>query len=425
MDTSLEQIGLSHNFINEKLWGDTNIVNLSKFESLVTDFLLFGAVCIIALILYIIIKVIVVGAVSKIFNKSKNTWDNIILEGRLFTWLSLVIPVLVLWQGAGHAFIEESYINVVRRVCETILILLVFFSLNSLLNAFEKIYSTFEFSKKFIIKGIIQVVKIVLTVCCFIFLIATVLGKSPVYFFTGLGAMSAVLMFIFKDSILGLVAGVQLSANQLVAKGDWIEVPKFNADGEVLEVSLTTVKVRNWDKTITTLPTYALISDSFKNWRGMSNSQVRRIKRQVLLDVNSVKFIDTDQLEKLKKISLLKNYLSEKEQEIDEWNNEKKADPTDIANARVLTNIGTFRAYMYAYLKSHPKISQTETILVRQLEASECGIPMQIYVFSTDTRWVNYEEIQSDIFDHMYSVVGEFGLKIYQRPSSLDFLPSQ
>ena len=232
--------------------------------------------------------------------------------------------------------------------------------------------------------------------------------------------MTAIIMLIFKDSILGLVAGIQLSANRMVARGDWIEMPKFGADGEVLEVALTTVKIRNWDKTITTIPTYALISDSFKNWRGMSNSGVRRIKRSVSVDMSSVAFLDQESLPRLRKISLLKDYLSQKEQEIDSWNTQN-ADLANPINARSLTNIGTFRAYIREYLKNHPKIAQEETLLVRQLQPTENGIPVELYIFTTDNRWANYEDIQSDIFDHLLSVLPEFGLRAFQAPSDYSF----
>ena len=208
----------------------------------------------------------------------------------------------------------------------------------------------------------------------------------------------------------------------MVARGDWIEMPKFGADGEVLEVALTTVKVKNWDKTITTIPTYALISDSFKNWRGMSNSGVRRIKRSVNIDMSTIGFLDDSQLQKMRQISLLKNYLSEKEKELNEWN-EQADSPADasIINTRSLTNLGTFRAYIREYLHNHKKISSNETLLVRQLQPTEHGIPIEIYVFTTDNAWIKFEDIQSDIFDHFLSILPEFGLRAFQSPSDNSF----
>jgi len=230
--------------------------------------------------------------------------------------------------------------------------------------------------------------------------------------------MTAILMLIFKDSILGLSAGIQLSTNRMVARGDWIEMPKFGADGEVLDVALTTVKVRNWDKTITTIPTYALISDSFKNWRGMSESGVRRIKRSIYIDISSIEFLSEQQIDKLKKVNLLKKYISEKECEIAQWNKQLPEEGQDNPiNARALTNLGTFRAYVREYVKNHPKIDDTQTLLIRQLQPTEHGIPIELYIFTNDNRWVEYESIQSDIFDHLLAILPEFNLRAFQSPS--------
>ena len=234
--------------------------------------------------------------------------------------------------------------------------------------------------------------------------------------------MTAVMMLIFKDSILGLVAGIQLSANRMVARGDWIEMPKFGADGEVLEVALTTVKVKNWDKTITTIPTYALISDSFKNWRGMSQSGVRRIKRSINIDMSTVGFLSPEMLHKMKQINLLTDYIAKKEKEIEDWNQQNvSANITNQVNARALTNLGSLRAYIREYLHNHPKISSSETLLVRQLQPTEFGIPIEIYIFTTDNAWVKYEDIQSDIFDHLLAILPDFGLRAFQSPSDHSF----
>ena len=237
---------------------------------------------------------------------------------------------------------------------------------------------------------------------------------------TGLGAMTAVLILVFKDSILGFVASMQLSMNDMVRIGDWIEMPKFGADGDVIDVTLHTVKVQNWDKTITTIPSYALISDSFKNWRGMSESGGRRIKRAVNIDVNSIRFCDEAMLHRFEKNNLLKGYLQTKQSELTEYNTKHGNDPQDLINARHLTNVGTFRAYMVEYLKNHPNIHQNMTFLVRQLPPGEHGLPIELYVFSNDQDWVNYEGIQSDIFDHLLAIAPQFGLRIFQRPSGAD-----
>ena len=407
-----------HHLLNMLLWGESEV---EGYKLLLTDLLIFLAVVIVAFVVYFFVKRIVLNLVRKLAGHTKTKWDDEFLKGRLLVWVSLIVPVLIIWKVGGHAFSEEQYKKALEVFGEVSIIVLIFGAINSVLNAGERIYRRYEVSKKFPVKGFIQVVKIVLTVCAVIFTISSLIGKSPLSLFAGLGAMSAVLMFIFKDSILGLVAGIQLSANQMVARGDWIEVPKFGADGEVLEVALTTVKVRNWDMTITTLPTYALISDSFKNWRGMSQSGVRRIKRAVKLDLQSVKFVDEKLLKRLESFKLLDDYLGHKKKELEEWNTSEGVEASDVRNARVLTNVGTFRAYVLAYLKNHKMISQSHTILVRQLQPNEYGLPIEVYVFCTDNRWVEFEAVQSDIFDHFLAVVEEFELCVYQRTSGNDF----
>jgi miniconductance mechanosensitive channel len=228
-------------------------------------------------------------------------------------------------------------------------------------------------------------------------------------------------MLIFKDSILGLVAGIQLSTNQMLHIGDWIEMPKYGADGDVIDISLTTLKVQNWDKTITTIPTYALISDYFKNWRGMSESGGRRIKRSINIDVTSIKFCTQEMLDKFKRFKCIREYVERKLEEIDTHNTSEGVDESDLVNGRHLTNIGTFRAYVAAYLRSHPRVHQGMTFLVRHLQPTAEGLPIQIYIFSNDQAWANYEAIQADIFDHILAVVPEFELRVFQNPTGADF----
>lgn len=394
---------------------------------LVVDASLLLVAFLVAAAAYFVVRKIVFGTVTKVIQKTEASWDDELLNSRIFKWLSLLIPAVIILNAAPHAIITHhdgvpvfrSFIEISAKIG---IIIFSFLAVNSLLNVLERIYGTFEVSKELPIKSFFQVIKIILVLAALIYIISTLIGKSPVLIFSGLGAMTAIIMLIFKDSILGLVAGIQLSANRMVARGDWIEMPKFGADGEVLEVALTTVKIRNWDKTITTIPTYALISDSFKNWRGMSSSGVRRIKRSVSLDMSTVAFLDEESLPRLRKISLLKDYLANKEEGIEKWNAEN-ADPSNPLNARSLTNLGTFRAYIREYLKTHPKIAQNETLLVRQLQPTENGIPIELYIFTTDNRWAYYEDIQSDIFDHFLSVLPEFGLRAFQAPSDHSFLP--
>ncbi|MFK7910983.1 MAG: mechanosensitive ion channel family protein [Akkermansiaceae bacterium] len=392
---------------------------------LLIDGALLLVVVLAAAVAYYITKKVVLGITTKVVKKTENTWDDELLNSRLFKWLSLLVPAVIILNAAPHAIVTHHdgvpmFSNIIQSSTKVFIIILGFLGLSSMLNIIERIYTRFDVSRELPIKGFIQVIKIILLLAAIIFIISTLIGKSPVLIFSGLGAMTAILMLIFKDSLLGLVAGIQLSANRMVARGDWIEMPKFGADGEVLEVALTTVKVKNWDKTITTIPTYALISDSFKNWRGMANSGVRRIKRSVSIDMSTVGFLDKETLERLSKITLLSTYLEEKEKEIGKWNKEN-ANPANDINARALSNLGTFRAYIWEYLKNHPKISEDETLLVRQLQPTEHGIPIEVYVFTTDNAWIKFEDIQSDIFDHLLSVLPEFGLRAFQSPSDHSF----
>lgn len=400
---------------------------LNILPSLAVDGIIFAAVLLVAALSYYLMRNLLNRIVSQVVKKSRNTWDDELLTSKLFTWISLLIPTIIIWNASPMAVIttyngQSVFSNGLQILARVMVIIFAFLSANSILNIIERIYERYEVSKELPIKSLIQVIKIVLALVTLIFIIANLIGKSPVILFSGLGAMTAIMMLIFKDSILGLVAGIQLSANRMVARGDWIEMPKFGADGEVLEVALTTVKVRNWDKTITTLPTYALISDSFKNWRGMSKSGVRRIKRSLIIDMSTVQFLEADQLEQLKQVNLLKDYLKQKELEINAWNatqpEEARGNPV---NARALTNLGTFRAYVCAYLKNHPSIDESQTLLVRQLQPSDTGIPIELYIFTNDNRWVQYEGIQSDIFDHLLAILPQFGLRTFQSPSDYSF----
>ena len=406
-------------------------------EQFVVSFVLFLAVLVMAVVAYFVTRKLIYGAVATIVKATPNDWDDELLSSKLFTWVSLLVPVTIFWKTAllvfdGGAFgvnNEDSMIggigHILLIVSQVTAIVLIMFSLMSVLNIVERIYNRYEVSKKLPLKSFLQVLKVLLFTVGIIFIISSVMDKSPLFIFSGLGAATAILMLIFKDAILGLVAGIQLSANQMVSVGDWIEMPKFGADGEVEEVALTTVKVCNWDKTITTVPTYALISDSFKNWNGMSESGVRRIKRAIHFDMQSVRVLQQDEIEKMRKISLLAGYIATKEAEILAWNKDRGVDSNELVNARALTNIGTFRAYVVEYLKSHPSIDENETILVRHLSPSDNGLPIEVYAFSNDNAWVNFEGIQSDIFDHLMAITAEFGLRLFQRPSGLDLSSSR
>jgi miniconductance mechanosensitive channel len=296
--------------------------------------------------------------------------------------------------------------------------------IGSILSAINDIYESYPVSKTRPIKGYIQVGRVVMIIVGVILMITTLLNKSPLGILGGIGAMSAVLLLVFKDSILGLVASIQLSANNMVAIGDWVEVPNYNANGDVIEINLQSIKVRNWDKTITTIPIYALVSDSFKNWKGMMESGGRRIKRSVNIDMRSIRLCTGEMIERYRRIDALKGYLEDKLADIEAYNREHGIDTSDGAPSRVngrrITNIGTFRAYLIEYLRRNPKIRQDMTFLVRQLPPGATGLPIEIYVFSADQAWADYEGIQADIFDHVLAVVPEFGLRVFQEPSGYD-----
>ena len=364
----------------------------------------------------------ILSAISHLIARSKSKWDDAILGSRTLKRLANLAPALVIYVLAPIALQGLDFtITLIRGVVQVYMLLTLMLVLDSLLNAFETMYQNFRAAREIPIKGFVQVLKLVLYFVTGILIISILLNKTPVYLLSGIGAMTAVVMLIFRDSILGFVAGIQLAANKMVAVGDWIEMPRYGADGDVLEVALTTVKVQNWDKTITTIPTYALISESFKNWRGMSESGGRRIKRSVSIDMNSIRFCDEEMLKRFAKIQYISAYIETKKAELQAFNQSMKVDNASLANGRRMTNVGTFRAYVQAYLKNHPSINQDMTFLVRQLPPTEHGLPIEIYVFSKDKVWANYEAIQADIFDHILAVLPEFDLRVYQDPTGADF----
>lgn len=386
---------------------------------MVVKFILMLVLCV--LVNYLA-KRYIIAILKKVVKKSKNKWDDILLQKNVFTALSHFAPASVIYYLAPIWFSASATVNAgIHRLANAYMLVVACLVINSVLDATVVIYQRYEVSRKRPIKGYIQAFKIVVFFVTGLFVIATLLNKSPWGFVSVLGGLTAVMMLIFKDMILGLVAGIQLAGNSMIARGDWIEMPNYGADGDVIDITLTTVMVQNWDKTITTIPTYALISDSFKNWKGMQESGGRRIKRAVNIDINSIRFVDDELLEKLKKVDLLKEYLQEKLTDIDQYNKENAVDTRLLINGRKITNVGTFRAYLIQYLRNHPKIHKDMTFLIRQLRPTENGLPIEVYVFSNDQVWANYEAIQSDIFDHILAVVPEFGLRVFQNPTGSDF----
>lgn len=375
-----------------------------------------------ALIAWLVTVRIVVPLVLRAARQTKTNWDDILAEHGLFHKLSRLIPVLVLYVGIDFVFPRQEHLVVLfQRLLTAVFVVVSVLVFNALLSGTQHIYNTYEISRNKPIRGYIQALKIIISLCGAIWVVSVLMGKSPWGILSVFGGLTAVVILIFKDTILGFVAGIQLSAHDMVRVGDWIEMPKYGADGDVIDISINTVKIRNWDKTIASIPTYALVSDSFKNWRGMQESGGRRIKRALYIDMHSITFCDEQMRQRFHNISLLKEYLGNKEAEIDRYNREHNIDTSNPLNGRRQTNIGVFRAYCVAYLRNHPQIRNDMTFLVRHLEPTPQGLPLQIYVFSKDQVWANYEAIQADIFDHLLAALPQFGLRSFQYPTGYDF----
>ena len=379
------------------------------------------AVVLIAYFANFMVKRIIVRLMIGVVRRSKTDWDDPLVERGVFTKLSHLAPALVIWAMAAVVFPgSQALITLTRRAADVYMLIIGIWVISALLDAISDVYQKFEVSKRVPIRTYIQVLKIGATAAALIFTLSIVMDKEPWVFLSGIGALTAVLLLVFKDTILGFIASIQLVAHDMLRPGDWIEMPNYGADGDVTEITLNTVKVQNWDKTITTIPTYALISDSFKNWRGMSESGGRRIKRSVHIDVNSIQFSTPEMIEKFSKIELLRDYIERKQQELSDHNRRKGIDESVLVNGRRMTNVGTFRAYLIEYLRRHPKIHNEMTFLVRQLQPTDKGLPIEIYVFSNDQRWVQYEDIQADIFDHIFAALPEFGLRPFQSTTGHD-----
>lgn len=389
---------------------------------IVTDYTFFAMLIVVSIIIYFITRKVLLTMIHHLTKKSKTNWDDVLAERKFFWILAYLVPSYIIYLFTP--LILESYPQIVSAIKTGIsiyMIIVVLMAINAFLNAITHIYQDFTIAKSRPIKGYIQVIKIIVYLIGGIIILASLFGKNPLGFIGGLGAFSAVLLLVFKDPILGFVGGIQLSANNMVAPGDWISMPKYNADGTVIDIALTTVKVQNWDKTISTIPTYSLISDSFQNWRGMEESGGRRIKRSVNLDMKSIKFCTKEMLEKYNKIEYVKEYVESTQKELEEYNKSRNIDNSVLVNGRRQTNLGVFRAYLRGYLHNHPQVNQDMTFLIRQLKLSETGLPMEIYIFSKVQEWAKYEDIQSDIFDHVIAVIPEFDLKVFQNPTGDDF----
>lgn len=374
-----------------------------------------------ASVVYFIAKRIVVRLLNKLITSTASTLDDVLVKRRVFERLSLLAPSIVVYKLIPLALAAYPALASVAEAAVLIYsVMIATLAIDAAIGAFTEIYHTFPVAKRIPVQSFVQVARLLLYFFAIILIVSLIIGESPLKLFAGLGAMTAVLMLVFKDPILGFVAGLQLSYNKMVNLGDWVDIPQHKASGDILEIGLTTVKVQNFDNTITTVPTQALINESFKNWRGMQESGGRRIKRALYIDINSISFCDHERMNRYAKIDFIKEYLTEKQKELDEHNAKFNLNES-LVNGRRITNVGTFRAYILAYLKNHPMINQNLTLLVRQLATVDSGVPIEIYAFSADKNWANYETLQADIFDHLFAAAGEFDLRLFQRPSGGDF----
>ncbi|PLX14433.1 MAG: mechanosensitive ion channel protein MscS [Marinilabiliales bacterium] len=408
---------------NFKNWLIENF-DLSHIQAVyVKTFIFIIAIAILSIIANYVTKKIILTVLQRIILKSKTKWDDVLLEKKVFNNLSHFAPALVIFYSIGFAMLEfPGWIELIKSgvyVYIAVIGIAVFFSF---INAVEAIYNSRPNAKNRPIKAYLQVLKVLIAVVATILIVSILFNKNPASIIAGLGVFVTALMFLFKDSLLGLIGGIQLTSNDMVRLDDWISMPSRGADGTVIDITLNTVKVQNWDKTISTIPTYSLMTESFKNWRGMEESGGRRICRSINIDVKSIKFCDDKLVEKFKKIHLIKDYIESRLNEIEAHNKENNYDTSVLVNGRRITNIGTFRIYIEEYLKNHEQIhNDGMTFLVRQLEPSEKGLPLQIYVFSKIQAWVDFEAVQSNIFDHLLAVVPEFELRLFQNPTGEDF----
>lgn len=379
----------------------------------------FSILILVAILSYIVAKDVVVRGIRHVINRLKFANHDIISQHSVIRRIANIVPAIVIMNGIVTVpHLSEKVITLVQMATQAFIFLTLALAIGELLNVFNLVYQRNPKSKNKPIKGYLQLVKLIIFVVCGLMILGTFLKKDVFTLLAGFGAMAAVLMLVFQNTILSLVASVQISSYDMVRIGDWIEMPSLNADGDVIDMSLHTITVQNFDKTLTTIPTNRLVTDTFKNWRGMSQAGVRRIKRSLYIDQSSVHFMSDEEQAKLKEFLLLDRYLDEKNAELFAFN--QTLSNTASFNQRRLTNIGTFRAYIEFYLNQHPNIAKNQSLIVRQLQPTEKGLPIEIYAFSNQIAWKDFEAIQSDIFDHLLAITPEFGLKIYQAPSGHD-----
>ena len=377
-----------------------------------------GILAVISLLAFYITEKVILTLLTRMFRKTSTDLDDILVNRNVFNRLAYLVPALIFY---NFAYATPQFTVIVQRASLSLMALSGLLVINAFLSALSDMYEKTKYSERMHIKSYIQITKLIVNILGVVVIVAILIDKNVAWLLSGLGAMTAVLLLIFKDTILSLVASIQISSNDLFKVGDWVEAPQFGADGDVIDIALHAVKIQNWDKTISIIPTNKLIDSTFRNWRGMSESGGRRIKRSLFIDMNSIHLCDETKLQMFSRFELLREYIERKQKEVAEHNITHNIDTSEIINGRRLTNIGSFRAYIEAYLRNNSQIHPDMTFLVRQLEPTAKGLPIQIYVFTNDTDWVRYEGIQADIFDHLLAVIPEFGLKIFQSPTGKDF----
>ncbi len=411
-------MGMIHEWISTLLeqWG-LNTEAMGWLERLV----IIAFILAIAFLADFICRRFFVEGIKKLTRRTKVTWDDLVFNDRVLNYFCHIIPPVIIYILLPLAFLESPVVlSFLLRICMVYIIAVALKFVNVFLGVLFELGNQRKEFRDRPLKGVYQIIQVGLFFIGTIIIISILINKSPLHLFAGLGASAAILMLVFKDTIMGFVSGIQLSANDMLRPGDWITMPKYGADGTVIDVTLNTVKVRNWDNTITTIPPYALVSDSFQNWRGMRESGGRRVKRSINIDMNSVRFCTPEMLERYREIVLLRDYIDRTEQAVRQYNMQHGLDSDNPVNGRHQTNLGVFRAYLELYIGSLPAVNEGLTHMVRQLQPTEKGIPMEIYFFCKEKDWVLYEQVQADVFDHVLAVIPEFGLRVFQFPSGDD-----
>ncbi|MBU0993432.1 MAG: mechanosensitive ion channel family protein [Proteobacteria bacterium] len=396
---------------------ETVIVWVEKYPFFV-QLIKVGGVAALSFIFYFIAKLFVLKWLTMLAGKTKTKLDDILMQDTVIRRLSYIVPLIIIFSFAHVVPFAEA---IIQKASFALISVFVLLNIGAILTGFNDIYLTPEMSKGRPLKGYVQILKLLIYIAGGIIILSFLLERSPLILLSGFGAMTAVLLLVFRDTILSFIASLQITTNDLVRVGDWIEIPKYGADGDVIDIALHTVTIQNWDKTLTVVPTHKVIEETFKNWRGMKLSGGRRIKRSVYIDMTSIRFCDEKMIEKFSRYQLISDYMKHKREDIEQHNKRLGIDTSNRVNGRRLTNVGTFRAYIEAYLRNQKNIHKEMTFLVRQMPPGADGLPIEIYVFSNDTVWANYEAIQADIFDHILAVLPEFDLRIFQNPTGRDF----